>query len=98
VTDTHYFGFQAISDANQGIIYIDDFRVEEWVCGVPDEIEINDVLANEAVISWVPSGNNTTHFYQYVVSTSSSEPEDGSTNIISTGTNINQVENLDSNT
>ena len=98
-TNVYYFGFQSISDANQGAIYIDDFRVEEWICGVPDEIEINDISVDGASISWIPSGNNTTHFYQYVVSTSPSEPEEGSSNIVSTGTNINnQVQNLDPNT
>src|SRR5690606_10973497 len=98
-TNVYYYGFQAISDADQGSIYVDDFRVEQWVCRVPDEIEINDISAEGASLSWISTGDNTTNFYQYVVSTDPLEPEEGASDIVSTGTAINnQVENLESNT
>jgi len=45
------------------------------------------------------TGDNLTHFYQYVVSTDDTEPQDGVSTILSTGTNINnQVVGLESNT
>lgn len=98
-TGVYYFGFQAASDANQGTIYIDDFRVEEWVCGTPDEIEVNDISIEGASLSWSTTGSNMTHFHQYSVSTDDTEPQDGASTIMSTGTNLNNViEGLQPNT
>ena len=98
-TSAYYFGFQATSEADQGTIYIDDLKIEEWVCGAPDEIEVNDISIDGASLSWMFTGDNLTHFYQYVVSTDDTEPQDGVSTILSTGTNINnQVVGLESNT
>lgn len=98
-TAVYYFGFQALSAADQGIIYIDDLKIEEWECGAPDEIETNDISTDGVSLSWMFTGDNTTHFYQYVVSTNDTEPQEGVSTIISTGTNTNnEVQGLDSNT
>src|SRR5690554_2756814 len=97
-TDVYYFAFQVLSDANQGTIYVDDFKVEEWTCGVPEEITADDISADSVTLSWDATGNNQVHFYQYTVSTNADEP-DSSSDIIVSGNAINNlVENLDSNT
>lgn len=97
-TDVYYFAFQVLSDANQGTIYVDDFKVEEWTCGVPEEITADDISADSVTLSWDATGNNQVNFYQYTISTSPDEP-DSSSDIIATGSAINNlIENLDSNT
>lgn len=98
-TGVYYFGFQAMSAANQGVIYVDDFQVENWVCGTPAEIEISNIQTTEATLSWVTTGENTTNFFQYIVSTEPIEPSDTTEGIVVTGTTIgNMVEDLEANT
>lgn len=98
-TGVYYFGFQALSAANQGTIYIDDFKVESWVCGTPSEIEITDIDTDGAIVSWVATGDNTVYFYQYIVSTEPIEPTDTTEGIIATGAAIgNIIQDLDAQT
>lgn len=98
-TAVYYFGFQATSTANQGTIYVDDFKIEAWTCGTPELIQLNNIQTDSALLSWTNTGENFIHFFQYVVTTEPIEPNDATPGIITTGTNIdNLIEDLDSNT
>src|SRR5690606_27451033 len=98
-TAVYYFGFQATSTANQGTIYVDDFKVEEWTCGTPADVSVHFIQENSALVSWVATGDNTIQFFQYVASDEPIEPNDSTPGILSTGTVAdNSIEDLASNT
>jgi hypothetical protein len=98
-TAVYYFGFQATSTANQGTIYVDDFKVEEWTCGTPADVNVHFIEENAALVSWVATGDNTIQFFQYVASDEPIEPNDSTPGILSTGTVAdNLIEDLASNT
>lgn len=98
-TAVYYFAFHATSPANQGTIYVDDFKVEAWTCGTPADVNIHAIQENDALVSWVATGDNTIQFYQYVVSEEPIQPNDSTPGIIATGTEAdNPIENLSSNT
>lgn len=98
-TAVYYFGFQATSTANQGNIYVDDFKVEEWTCGTPADVSVHFIQENSALVSWVATGDNTIQFFQYVASDEPIEPNDSTPGILSTGTVAdNSIEDLASNT
>lgn len=82
VTETavYYFGFHAISAANQGNIYIDNFNIEPASCSIPANLQINDATQTEATLSWLPgTGGNTDplNVYQYAYGTTDSPPAMG---------------------
>lgn len=79
-TGTYYFGFHATSEANQGELYVDDFYIEETVCGTPENLEVTNITYNSATINWseTTSGNvDPLGFYYMAYSTEETEPESG---------------------
>lgn len=79
-TGTYYFGFHATSEANQGELYVDDFYIEETVCGTPENLEVTNITYNSATINWTEttSGNvDPLGFYYIAYSTEETEPESG---------------------
>ncbi len=91
-TDGVYFiGLQSNAADGQGTIYVDTILFEEWVCGEPTAIEIEDITSQDALLSWEPSGSNMTHYYQYIVSSEEIEPTDDHENIITTGSPQNNL-------
>lgn len=98
-TAVYYFGFQATSAANQGIIYVDDFKVEAWICGTPADVDIHAIQENSALVSWEATGDNTIQFFQYVALDEAIEPNDSTPGLLSTGTvTDNPIEDLAPNT
>lgn len=79
-TGTYYFGFHAISDADQGSLYIDDIVIEPVVCGTPSNVQVSDITETGATISWgAISGSNISVFsiYQYAIAETDTPPADG---------------------
>jgi len=73
-TGVYYFGFHAMSDANQGNLYVDDIVVEEWTCGLPINPSIADITATGVAISWGTPSGNLPQVFEYAIITSSTPP------------------------
>lgn len=78
-TGVYYFGFNAYSAAGTGSIYVDNFLVEEMVCGVPSEVAVDNISDTTADVTWeVPdTGNSSPTVYQYAFGTTDTPPADG---------------------
>lgn len=87
----YFIGLHSNSTDGQGTIYVDNLLFEEWVCGEPTAIEIEDITSQDALLSWEPSGDNVTHYYQYIVSSEEIEPTDDHENIMTTGSPQNNL-------
>ena len=79
---TYYFGFNAYSDANEGTLYVDDFSIEEEVCGTPVNVKVSDITTTTATVTWeVPvTGNAPISVYQYAYGINDTPPADGTYN------------------
>src|SRR5699024_2454609 len=56
----YYFGFNAYSDANQNTLYLDDIEITfAPTCIDPTDLELIDVQAHTAEISWTPGDDET---------------------------------------
>ncbi|MFP9116125.1 fibronectin type III domain-containing protein, partial [Flavobacterium sp. RHBU_3] len=62
----YYFGFHAISEADQGNLLVDDILIEPWTCNTVTGVTVSGITNTVANISWdaVTTGN-TVQFYQY---------------------------------
>ncbi|PZR11015.1 MAG: hypothetical protein DI539_20950 [Flavobacterium psychrophilum] len=78
-TGVYYFGFNAYSEAGQGAIYVDDFKIELIDCGEPVNGTATDITATTATISWeaATSGNATPSVYQFDYGTTDTPPTVG---------------------
>jgi len=75
-TGVYYFGFNAYSQSEQGSLYLDDIVVEEWVCGTPQNVTVDDLTDTTATINWEAQSEPTTIGYYYGYSTTDTPPED----------------------
>lgn len=76
----YYFGFNAYSDASQGSLYIDDFLIEEQECGTPSNVEVTDITATTATVTWeapVTGNSDIVSVYQYAYGTTDTPPAEG---------------------
>lgn len=78
-TGVYYFGFNAYSDAGQGAIYVDDFKIEVIDCGEPINGAATNVTATTATITWeaANTGNAQPNVYHFAYSTSDALPSAG---------------------
>ena len=79
-TGTYYFGFHALSAANQGNIYIDDFKIEPTTCGTLSNLVVSGLTQTGVTLTWNPAtGGNVTSlgFYYYALSTTNTPPATG---------------------
>lgn len=74
VTGTYYFAFNAYSEGDAGNLYVDDIAVEEWTCGIPQNLDVTDIGITSATISWTAPSENTTMLYLYGYSTTDEIP------------------------
>lgn len=66
VTGTYYFGFHAMSEADQGNLMLDDIVIEPWTCNTVNGVSVTDITDTSANISWdAVTDGNTVQFYQY---------------------------------
>lgn len=80
-TGVYYFGFHALSAANQGNIYIDDFNIAPSTCGTPGNLLVSGITQTGAILTWDPtSGGNVSplSIYQYAFVTTNTAPDSGS--------------------
>ncbi|RDI12098.1 fibronectin type III domain-containing protein [Flavobacterium sp. AG291] len=77
-TGVYYFGFNAYSEAGQGAIYIDDFKIEVIDCGEPTNGSAT-VTTTTATITWeaATSGNATPNVYHITYGTTDTLPTEG---------------------
>ncbi len=73
----YYIGFKATSEAGQGSLYIDNIEVEDWDCGLPQEISVSDITTNSATITWETPEENTSFGYLVAHTTENVAPESG---------------------
>lgn len=73
-TTTYYIGFNAYSDPNQGTLYVDNISIQQLTCGAPQAINVTNVRATTATISWLPQTGPVTIGYFYGVSTTNTPP------------------------
>ncbi|WP_330441955.1 fibronectin type III domain-containing protein [Flavobacterium sp. C4GT6] len=75
-TGTYYIGFRALSEANQGELYIDDFSLQQTVCGTPENATASALTYNSATISWeaATEGNVPSTGYYFGYSTTNTPP------------------------
>ena len=74
-TGVYYFGFNAYSQPGQGSLYVDDIKIQEWVCGVPQNATADDVTDTTATINWEAQTEPTTIGYYYGYSTTNTPPD-----------------------
>ncbi|KGO93448.1 fibronectin type III domain-containing protein [Flavobacterium subsaxonicum] len=89
-TGVYYFGFSALSAANQGAMYIDDFKIEPTSCGIVQNLAVSSITQTGASINWAAAtGGNVTPlgFYQYALNTSATPPATGTAVFSTTQTN-----------
>src|SRR5690625_5189528 len=91
----YYFGFQAKSDANQYFMYVDDIAVdfaqEPLVCEVPENIVVNDITENSAIVSWDEGDADS---WEVIYGISGFDIEDAGTSV-DVDTATLELENLD---
>lgn len=78
-TATYYFGFHAMSAANQGNIYVDDIIIEPVTCNNPENIKVTNLTTTGATFTWNSTANNNTDMftvYHYSYMTSNTPPTD----------------------
>lgn len=90
VTGTYYFGFNAYSTSEQGSLYVDDIKVQEWLCNVPQEVTVDAVTTTTATINWEAQSEPTSMGYFYGFNTTDTPPA----NFIMTPGLIANLENL----
>ena len=75
-TGTYYIGFRALSEANQGELYVDDFSLQQTVCGTPENATASALTYNSATISWeaATEGNVPSTAYHFGYSTTNTPP------------------------
>jgi hypothetical protein len=80
-TGVYYFGFNAYSEAGQGAIYVDDFKIEVIDCGEPINGVATSITTNSATITWeaATSGNATPNVYHFGYGTSEAGPDETET-------------------
>src|SRR5690554_3184177 len=91
VTDDDYFAFSfsTPSGKNYWYGYLDEIYYEDLSpCFFPMNIEVSDITANEATISWDPSIDANVTGYEYEIRTSG-EPGSGATGLADSGTTTN---------
>jgi len=74
-TGVYYFGFNAYSHSEEGSLYVDDIVIEEWVCGVPQNVTADDVTDTTTTLNWEAQSEPTTIGYFYGYSTTNTPPE-----------------------
>lgn len=76
-TGTYYIGFRAVSEANQGELYVDDFSIQQTVCGTPENAMASAVTYSSATISWeeATEGNISSTGYYFGYSTTNTPPD-----------------------
>lgn len=72
----YYIAFNTYGEGETGNIYIDDIKVEEWTCGVPQNAAATAVTENSATITWEEPSDNTTMFYLYGFGTEEIPPSE----------------------
>lgn len=80
-TGVYYFGFNAYSEAGQGAIYVDDFKIEVIDCGEPINGVATNITTNSATITWeaATTGNATPNVYHFGYGTSEAGPDETET-------------------
>lgn len=80
-TGVYYFGFSAYSDAGQGAIYVDDFKIEVIDCGEPTNGTASAITTTTATITWeaASTGNATPNVYHFAYGTTNTPPAETET-------------------
>ncbi|MXN92019.1 T9SS type A sorting domain-containing protein [Flavobacterium sp. Sd200] len=73
-TGVYYFGFNAYSASEQGSLYVDNIQVQEWMCGVPQEVTVDDITTTTATLNWEEQTEPTTIGYFFGYSTTDTPP------------------------
>ena len=71
---TYYVGFQGYAVASQGTLQIDDIVVETSTCLPPTALTTGQVTQNSAIISWTAPVSAPSNGYEFVYSTSNTQP------------------------
>lgn len=74
VTGTYYFGFNAFSTSEQGSLYVDDIEVNEWSCGLPQNVTVGTITTTTATINWEAQTEPTSLGYFYGFNTTNTPP------------------------
>jgi len=74
-TAVYYFGFNAYSRSEEGSLYVDDIVIEEWICGVPQNVTADNITDTTATLNWEAQSEPTTIGYFYGYSTTNTPPE-----------------------
>ncbi|KGO85051.1 hypothetical protein Q765_18080 [Flavobacterium rivuli WB 3.3-2 = DSM 21788] len=95
-TGTYYIGINALSEANQGDLIIDNIEINSWgSCERPLQSRVSNVSDTGALVSWMNSQTmETVSGYTYAYSTTNSTPLNGTF----TANNNIQLTNLEPNT
>ncbi len=80
-TGVYYFGFNAYSDAGQGSVYVDDFKIEVIDCGEPTNGTAENITTTSATIAWeaATTGNVTPSVYHFGYGTTETPPAETET-------------------
>ena len=88
-------GFHAISLKNKSYLFVDDIRIERSPnCGNPVNVTLNLTTPTSGKFSWSPSVLGVPVNYEYVISTSSSNPTSVGTAIADSFVNFNGLNNF----
>src|SRR5690554_6685725 len=90
-TDDDYFAFSLSTPSGKNYLsaFLDEIYYEDLSpCFFPMNIEVSDITANEATISWDPSIDGNVTGYEYEIRTSG-DPGSGATGLADSGTTTN---------
>jgi len=73
-------GFHAFSPMNRFKLYVDDIKLEvSPACSQPVNVTVNLINGSGGTISWTPTTPGTPAGYEYVLNTTSSDPQESGT-------------------
>lgn len=92
-TGVYYIGLNCFSNANQGQLAIDDVTVAPSVCLVPSAVNVANITASSALLSWTspspaPSGGFVYYFNTTGVAPTNATPASGSVGVGVTSVNL----------
>lgn len=70
----YYIGLRALSDPNNGQMFIDDLQVYESFCLRPTAVNVSSITGSTAFLSWTPPTPAPSSGYVYYVSTTNTPP------------------------
>jgi hypothetical protein len=82
---TYYIGFRGYAAATNGVLQVDDIRVDYSTCFSPTALAAGQVASQSAIISWTAPASAPSGGYEYYLSPSSTAP---SVTTLPTGTTV----------